>query len=84
MILLICGTKKKIQMNLLAEQKQTHRLRKQTSGYQKGQVWGRDGLGVCDWPMNIEVYGITGQQGPTNQHRELYPMFCDNQYGKGI
>ena len=30
--------KKKIQMNLLTEQKQTHRLREQTYGYQEGRV----------------------------------------------
>ena len=55
-----------IQMNLPAEQKQTHRLWKQTYGYQRGQVVDRDGLGGWDW------------------HRELYPIFCDNLYGKRI
>ena len=25
---------------------------------------GRDGLGVWDWHMHTEVYGMTGQQGP--------------------
>ena len=35
MISLICGTKKKmIQMNLFTQQKQAHRLREQTYGYQ--------------------------------------------------
>ena len=29
-----------IEMNLFTEQKQTHRLRKQTYGYQKGKVAG--------------------------------------------
>ena len=33
-------------MNLFTEQKQTHRHRKQTYGYQKGG--GRDKLGVWD------------------------------------
>ena len=32
--------KNMIQMNLLTKQKQTHRLRKQTYGYQRGKVWG--------------------------------------------
>ena len=36
------------QMNLSTKQKQTHRLRKQTYGYQRGKVGGRDILGVLD------------------------------------
>ena len=51
-----------MQMNLFAEQKQTHRLKK-TYGYQKGQVWGRDGR--MDWGFGTGyAYGMTGQQGP--------------------
>ena len=38
---------KKIQMNLFTKQKQTHRLRKQTYGYQKGKG-GKDKLGGGD------------------------------------
>ena len=53
-----------MQMNLFAEQKQTHRLWK-TYDYQKGQVGeGRDGLGVWDWHMHTEVYEMIGQWGP--------------------
>ena len=37
-----------IQMNLSAKQKQTHRHRKQTYGYQRGNVGERDKLGVWD------------------------------------
>ena len=33
--------KKKIQMNLFTKQKQIHRLRKETYGYQRGKVGGR-------------------------------------------
>ena len=42
MISLICRIlkKKKIQMNVFTKQKQTHRQRKQTYGYQRGEVWG--------------------------------------------
>ena len=41
--------KKGIRMNLLAEQKQTHRLRK-TYGYQTGQVQGEGGVdGGLGW-----------------------------------
>ena len=38
---------KMVQMNLFTKQKQTHRQRKQTYGYQKGKPW-RDKLGVWD------------------------------------
>ena len=50
MISLACGItkKKKIQMDLFAEQKQTYRHRKQTYGYQRGKGRGRDKLGVWD------------------------------------
>ena len=40
--------KKIIQMKLFTTQKQTHRHRKQTYGYQRGKVWGRDRLGIWD------------------------------------
>ena len=45
---LICRIyKKTIHMNLLSKQKQTHRQRKQTCGYQRGK-WGKDKSGVED------------------------------------
>ena len=72
-------------MKLLAEQKQTHRHRKQTYGYQRGQVRGWEGwTWVWDWHMHTEVYGMTGQQGPAVEHRELYPGFCHHLCGKRI
>ena len=37
MISLICGIYKITQMNLFTKQKQTHRHRKQTYGYQRGK-----------------------------------------------
>ena len=37
LISLICGIFKKIQLNLFTKQKQTHRHRKQTDGYQRGK-----------------------------------------------
>ena len=62
-------------MNLFTEQKQTHRHRKQTCGYQRGGRWGgRDKLGVWDQQIHT-VYKIDKQQGPTVQHRELYSIF---------
>jgi len=38
-----------------------------------GSRGGRDGLGVWDWHMHTEVYGMIGQWGP---------VFCDNLCGK--
>ena len=35
-------------MKLFTKQKQTHRHRKQTYGYQRRKRWGRDKLGVWD------------------------------------
>ena len=56
-------------MNLFTKQKQTHRLWK-TYGYPMGQVGDRrDGLGVWDWHMHTEVYGMIGQQGPAVEQR---------------
>ena len=41
-------SEKIIQMNLFTKQKQTHRLRKQTYGYQRGKLGGRNKLAVWD------------------------------------
>ena len=77
---------KRIYMNLFAEQKQTHKLRKQIFGYQRGQMRGRngekDGLGVWDRHMHTGVCGMIGQWGPAVEHSELYPIFCYNLCGK--
>ena len=51
-------------MSLFRKQKQTHRLRKQTYGYQRGKVGGKDGLELCDWHMYTTVYGMHGQWRP--------------------
>ena len=48
-------------MNLFTEQKQTHRLQKQTYGYQREKVGGRDKLGVCDEHIYIIIYKIDNQ-----------------------
>ena len=48
MISLIYECKKMIQMNLFTKQKQTHRHRKQTYGYQSGEGLGGDKLGIWD------------------------------------
>ena len=47
--MLICESKKKkIWMTLFTKQKQTHSFRKQSYGYQRGNMEGRDKLEVWD------------------------------------
>ena len=41
-----------IQINLLTKQKQSHRYRKQTHGYQRGKVGG----GEINWEFGIDIY----------------------------
>ena len=63
---------------------QSHRLWK-TYAYQRGQV----GV-VEEWTGGFEltyahkVYRMTGQWGPAVQHRDLYPIFCNNLCRKRI
>ena len=49
-------------MNLLTEQKQTHRLREQTCS--EGEC-GRDRLGVWDWHVHTTMFKTDNQQQPT-------------------
>ena len=32
--------------------------------------------------MHSEEYGMTGQWRPAEEHREVYPVFCNNLWGK--
>ena len=50
-------------MNLFTKQKQTHRHRKQTYGYQRGKEWGRDKLGVSEQQVQTTINKIDKQQG---------------------
>ena len=43
-------------MNLSTKQTQTHKHREQICGYQRGEVWGRDGLGV--WVSRCKLLHI--------------------------
>ena len=52
-------------MNSFPKPKQTHRQIKQTYGYQRGKVAGRDNLGVWDYHISSTIYIIDNQQGPT-------------------
>ena len=52
-------------MNLPLKQKQNHRHREYTGGYQKGGVWGR-----IEWKVGVSrckffLYRMDKQQGPT-------------------
>ena len=57
-----------IRMNLVSEQKQTHRLWKRTCGYQKRSVWAMAwvcGTGICtprsmEWLANGDLFHSTG------------------------
>ena len=51
----------------------------------KVEMWGQeDGMGSWLWHMYAIIYGIDGQQGPDEQQREIYSIFCDKLYGKRI
>ena len=47
----IWNLKKLIQMNLFIKQKQTHRHRKQSYGYQRGEVGG-----WINWELGIDIH----------------------------
>ena len=63
-------------MNLSMKQKQTHRHREHTCGFQgrAGEGW-IGSMGLAD--ANYYLQRMEKQQGPTVQHRELYPISCD-------
>ena len=70
--------KKRVKMNLFAEEKQTHKLLK-TYGYQRGQV---QGVGGMDWGFRIGICTLRYMEIWNNwpkgtcyiEHRELYPI----------
>ena len=67
-------------MNLFTKQKQTHRHRKQTYGYQRGTVGGGINyeFGINIYTTLLYIKQITNQ-GITVQHRELYSISCNNE-----
>ena len=67
-------------MNIYATQKQTHRHREQTSGYQKEEGRGKDKLGVWDYHKQTIMYKINKQQGYIIQYGELQPISYNNLY----
>ena len=81
MTALICGIEKEmIQMNLLAKQKEIHRLRKQTHGH-----WGwRGGWGLQEGHECTAVFRVANQWESTGQHRELCSRLCASLDGRGV
>ena len=61
-------------MNLYTKQKQTHRYRKQTYGYQREKEERRDKLGVWDYQIQNTIHKIDKQKGFTIQHSELHSI----------
>ena len=58
-------------MNLFTKQKQIHRFRKQTYGYQRGKVGGgRDKLEVWDQRRHTTIYKIDFHRKETQGHGE--------------
>ena len=51
--------------------------REQTSGYQGGGGWGKQGLGVWYQQMQTIIYRMDKQQDPTVQHKELFSISWD-------
>ena len=76
--------KKFIQMDLFTKEKQTHRLWKQTSGYQRGILGGRVKLGVWDGHVPATIFKIDNQQGSAVQNKESSSIFSNNLTGKRI
>ena len=64
---------------LFIKQKQTYRYRKQTYGYQTGNMEGRDESVTCNEHTHTTTMDkVDNQQGPTVQHRERYSIFCND------
>ena len=66
-----------IQMNLFTKQKQTHRLREGTYGYQGGSKGAEWEFGISRCKLLHIFNRMDKQQGHTIEHRELYPISCD-------
>ena len=60
-------------MNLFTKQRQTHRLQKQTYGYQRRKV-GEGKLRVWDYHIHTTIYKIGNQQGPPSSPPPITPI----------
>ena len=60
----------------LQSRNKTHRYRALTWGYQKGMKDEKDNCGGMN--QYKLLYKIDTQQGYTIEHKELYPLSCNN------
>ena len=65
-------------MNLFPNTKKTHRHRKQTQDYQRGEEVGRERNYEFGISIHTAIYQLDNQEGSTVQHRELYTVPCNN------
>ena len=83
MIPFVSGIFKKIQTELIYRTGINSQTLKENLWLPK-RTGSRDGMEVWDWHVHTEVHGMTGQREPAVQYSELYPIFCENLYGKRL
>ena len=83
-IWLTCGIWKKNTSELICIRETDSQSLKTNLQSPKGTGGMRNAVRVWDWHIHTVVYGMTGQWGTSAEHRELYPIFCDNPYLKRI
>ena len=62
----------------IEKQKQTHRYREQTSGYQRAEGRGEGQIRGIRLRIETTIYKMDKQQKYIVQHRELYPLSYNN------
>ena len=65
-------------MKVYATQNRTYGYRKQICSYQRGEGSGEGKIGGTGLRDINTMYKIDKQQGHTLQHRELFPLSCNN------
>ena len=71
-------------MDLFTKQKETHGLENLTYGCQGKRMKGSDMQGIWDRLLLTAIFKMDNQQGPTEQHRELYWMLHGGLDGRGV
>ena len=77
MISLTCGIQEN-DTNELIQKIEINAQTQKTNLQLPKEKGGRDKLGVQDYQIHTIIYKTDKQQGPTIQHRELYPIPCNN------
>ena len=70
-----------IQMNILANQKQTNRDQIMVAG---GMMGRRDSQGLWDEHIYTDIFKMDNQQGTTKQHMKLCSVLCGSLDGMGL